>query len=187
VFMPEGQQNINGTTHDAPAQKACGSCHRGDSGRVLGLSAVQMAREGDGPTLRDLDRAGLLSDSPVDHVGVSGDATTVSALGYLHANCGHCHNERGTSWPDTQMVLRLRVAERDVASSELFRSTVGVATNYWRGGPIVNRITAGSPDGSAVVARMKLRAKEQMPPLATEVVDDAGLQVVRDWIASLAP
>ena len=40
----DGAHDINGTTHDAPAQDQCGACHRGDMGRVLGLSALQMSR-----------------------------------------------------------------------------------------------------------------------------------------------
>jgi hypothetical protein len=39
-------------------------------------------------------------------LSLGADPATTAALGYLHANCGHCHNQNGTSWPDTQMMLR---------------------------------------------------------------------------------
>jgi len=188
TFAFDGASNINGTEHDAPAQKNCGACHRGDPGRVLGLSAIQMSRHDRAPTLGDLASVGLLSHPPKSGVDypVPGDPTTAAALGYLHANCGHCHNENGTSWPDTQMVLRLNVGERDPASSQLVTSLVGQKLQYWRGGAITLRVTPGEPDTSAVTARMHTRgSKDQMPPLATEIVDLDGFALVRDWIKQL--
>ena len=190
VLAPDGQTDINGTMHDAPPQKDCGACHRGDVGRVLGLSAIQMSRDADPPALRDLATMGWLSDPPADLGGfpVPGDATTAAALGYLHANCGHCHNENGTAWSDTQMVLRLTVADRDAATSGVFASIVGKTVDYWRGGAITERVHPGQPDASAIVVRMSARGtKDQMPPLATEIVDDTGLAAVRAWIAALPP
>jgi cytochrome c553 len=188
TFAVDGASNINGTEHDAPAQKNCGACHRGDPGRVLGLSAIQLSRPDHGPTLGDLASAGLLSHPPPGGVDypVPGDPITAAALGYLHANCGHCHNENGTSWPDTQMVLRLNVGERDAASSQLVTSLVGKTLQYWRGGAVTLRVAPGDPDASAVAARMHTRgSKDQMPPLATEIVDLDGFVLVRDWIKQL--
>jgi hypothetical protein len=188
VLAVDGQNDINGTTHDAPAQKDCGVCHRGDVGRVLGLSAIQMSRDTNPPALRELASMRWLSNPPADPRGfpVPGDATTATALGYLHANCGHCHNENGTSWPDTQMVLRLVVADRDAATSGVFASIVGKDVNYWRGGAITKRVAPGAPDMSALVVRMSARGtKDEMPPLATEIVDADGLAAVRAWIAAL--
>jgi hypothetical protein len=193
VLAVDGQSDINGTSHDAPAQKICGACHRGDTGRVLGLSAIQTSRPQEAPgalTLRHLASLGLLSHPPGggEDFPVPGDPLTVAALGYLHANCGSCHNQNGTAWPDTQMVLRLRVEERDAAGAELTRSVVGQPLQYWRGGVITLRVAPGDPTASAVLARMQTRLpKEQMPPLATELVDFEGVEIVRRWIAGLTP
>jgi mono/diheme cytochrome c family protein len=195
VLAPDGQLDINGTPHDAPGQDKCGACHRGDLGRGLGFSALQLSRPAGGPlagpTLTELAARQLLSVPPAAEqapYAVPGDATAVAALGYLHANCGHCHNENGTSWPDTQMLLRLSVGEHDVATSGLYQSIVGKALQYWRGGAIKERVVAGYPESSAVVARMSARGTDaQMPPLATEFVDPDGLAAVSAWIASLPP
>ncbi len=190
-----GAKDINGTTHDAPPQEQCGACHRGDIGRVLGLSALQLSRPADdarvGPTLADLVAHDLLTAPPAaadPPYAVPGDATTSTALGYLHANCGHCHNENGTSWPDTQMVLRFGTGEHDVAASAVYQSLVGRPLQYWRGGAITLRVAPGAPDASAVVARMSVRGSDaQMPPLATEEVNPEGVEAVRAWVAGLAP
>ena len=196
VLAPDGQTDINGTPHDAPAQKDCLACHRGDTGRVLGFSAMQLSRADDdsrvGPTLTDIIRRNLLSAPPdggsTPPFSVPGDAVTAAALGYLHANCGHCHNRNGTAWPDTQMVLRVTTHDTDVESSDLYLSLVGQTLQYWRGGAITKRVLPGDPDASAIVARMSARGNEdQMPPLATEENDPTGIAKVRAWIAALPP
>jgi hypothetical protein len=116
------------------------------------------------------------------------DPATTAALGYLHANCGHCHNQNGTSWPDTQMVLRSVVADAGIDASAVYRSIVSVPLQYWRGGAITVRVAPGQPDASAIVARMSARGNDdQMPPLATELVDSTGLDTIRQWISGLSP
>jgi hypothetical protein len=188
-FVPDGQQNVAGTMHDAPAQKDCDECHRGDVGRVLGFSAIQLSAASTTPNLQSLNAAGLLSDPPAPGgYPLGADPATTAALGYLHANCGHCHNQNGTSWPDTQMVLRSVVADTGLDTSAVYRSLVNVPLEYWRGGAITVRLSPGQPDGSAIVARMSARGNDdQMPPLATELVDSTGLETIRQWISGLSP
>ncbi|HEY4185482.1 MAG TPA: hypothetical protein VGP07_10455 [Polyangia bacterium] len=196
TLVPDGQLDVNGTTHDAPSQEQCGACHRGDIGRVLGLSALQMSRPVGGtqvgPTLTDLVAQDLLTSPPLAtepaYTVPGDDPTLVTALGYLHANCGHCHNENGTSWPDTQMVMRLGTGEHDATTTELYQSLINQPLQYWRGGAIKVRVAPGAPDASAIVARMSTRGNDdQMPPLATEVIDPDGIAAVRAWVQALAP
>ena len=189
-FAQLGVNDINGTTHDAPAAETCLKCHRGDKGRVLGLSAVQSSHPGDanepGLTLARLAAQDLLTHPPTGPAyAVPGDSTTAAALGYLHANCGHCHNREGAAWPDTQAVMRLVWAEREAPGSAIVRSLVSQRFTYWRHPTLTLRVAPGDIDQSAVVARMKIRGRDQMPPLATELVDNAGLEILGRWIASL--
>jgi cytochrome c553 len=199
VYREDGAADVNGSSHDVPAAKVCGACHRGDKGRVLGLSALQLGQPASGEmsdmtdpglTLGRLVEMGLLTAPPPagTSYAVPGDGPTAAALGYLHANCGHCHNENGTSWPDTQMVLRLRVSERSPAGSELYQSVVGARLQSWRHPTLTQRVVAGDPDQSGLLARMKIRgSKDQMPSLATEIIDSAGVEAVTRWIADLPP
>jgi cytochrome c553 len=189
VFAVDGAQNINRTDHDAPAQKLCPACHNGDDGRVLGFSAMQLSRTPEGPTLSDVAARGWLTDPPPAGADYTppGDDVVSSALGYLHANCGHCHNPHGTSWPDTQMNLRLRVADKKPEDTPAYQSAVGQKLNYYVRHPGVTlRIAPGDPASSAVIVRMSTRApREAMPPLATEFTDMTGIATVTRWIASL--
>jgi hypothetical protein len=173
TFVKDGQDDLRGTDHDAPAADTCWKCHVGDQGHVLGLSALQ---------------AGDVSALPLSDPPPAG--TTFSApnraLGYMHANCGHCHNPGGSAWVDSRMVLRLSVGEHDAAATELYQTTVGVALQQWTGHGYTERIVAGDPDASAVAFRISQRTMNmQMPPLATEYVDPTGIDLVRAWISSL--
>jgi mono/diheme cytochrome c family protein len=57
-----------------------------------------------------------------------------------------------------------------------------------QGRPYTVRLEPGHAAGSAIVARMSVRgAGEQMPPIGTQHVDDAGVAAVARWIDSLDP
>jgi hypothetical protein len=192
LVSEEGAENVLGTDHDVPARERCPACHNGEPGRALGFSALQLA---DSPLDLDLERLGadgLLSSPPPPDASYSvpGDADAAAAFGYLHANCGSCHNPRGTSWPDTQMLLRLGLDGAAVQTTPLIESVVGQRLQYYRGedAAITLRVVPGHPEASGIIARMNVRGPmEQMPPLATEKVDEAGVDLVERWIASLPP
>jgi hypothetical protein len=191
LLSEDGAENVLGTDHDAPARDRCAACHNGEPGRALGFSALQLA---DSPEELDLERLGaeglLSSPLPPDAaLSVPGDADAAAALGYLHANCGSCHNPRGTAWPDTQMLLRLGVEAGAVQTSPVLDSVVAERLQYYRAedGAITLRVAPGQPESSGLITRMRVRGPmEQMPPLATERVDDEGVAIVSRWIASLS-
>jgi mono/diheme cytochrome c family protein len=173
TFAPMGADNLRGTEHDAPSADTCWRCHVGESGHILGFSALQLGT---------LDALPLTDPPPAGTVY----AAPNPALGYLHANCGHCHNPNGSGWVDSKMILRLDVDETDATTSKAYQTTVGVALTHWIGNGYTDRIVAGDPDASAIPARMASRDHNvQMPPIATEFVDDDGVALVRAWIQSL--
>jgi hypothetical protein len=187
VFMENGQADLLGTTHDAPAQKQCWSCHLGEPGRGLGFSALQLAGAGDGMRLEALIRADLLTNPPATtDFHPPGDTLVARTLGYLHANCGHCHNQNGTSWPDTQMDLRLKVGDFTPQMTGAYQTAVGQPTKSYRNPAYTTRVVPHDPAMSALYFRMSQRGtRDQMPPLATEITDPMGLDLVKMWIESL--
>jgi hypothetical protein len=190
VLAVDAENDVLGSAHDVPSQKQCWSCHNGDAGRVLGFSALQLGTantSASGLTVARLAATGKLSEPP-DSLPPAppGDETTAAALGYLHSNCGHCHNLHGTAWPDTQMVLRLDVGEVVAEETGIYTSLVGQKVQYFRDDAADYRVVPGHPEESAVIVRMTSRGNDkQMPPLGTEVVDDAGVARVSDWITAL--
>jgi len=190
VTTPRGVYKIPGETD-------CRACHEGRATPVLGFSLLQLspdrdpgapragARDGGSEeNLRTLAARGVLRDLPVRALEpppriAAATPTARAALGYLHANCGHCHNQRG---PLAGLEMTLDPNEGIAA---LLDSTVGRPSRFLPPGATEDavRIAAGRPDLSVVVARMRARDPlVQMPPLGTTVVDEEGLALIERWI-----
>jgi len=187
-FSELGEQDLFGTRHDVPARERCGSCHNGEPGRALGFSALQLASPAAGLSLDQLVADGRLSAPPQADLAIAAEPDAALALGYLHANCGNCHNPRGAAWPDTQMLLRLDVDVAGADPTAVVSGLSNIPLQYYRaeqGGPTL-RVVPGHPEQSGLVARMNVRGpREQMPPLATEQVDEQGVALVSRWIEGL--
>jgi hypothetical protein len=191
-----------GRSHTIPGVNDCKACHQGGRAEVLGFSALQLSPDRDpfaphaepeparGVDLRSLVERGLLvnlpkslSDTPPRIAAAS--ATERAALGYMHGNCGHCHNEQG-SLGNVGLFLR-----------HVSGSAAQPATASTRGHPMkkpapgqspdaVLRIEPGHPDRSALMQRVASRyAALQMPPLGTELVDAEAVSLLHRWIAEM--
>ncbi|MBL8911926.1 MAG: hypothetical protein JNM17_14630 [Archangium sp.] len=183
----EGATNANGTPHDVPAAGKCHGCHGGRASYVLGFSAVQLANAD--PSNFDLDDAitrGLLSAPPSDAAALRVPGTQIerAALGYLHTNCSHCHNQSRPRTagprcydPRQEFDFLLRAAElADVSQTATYRTALI--------DPDV--LIRGKPEQSPLLTRMKARARsERMPPLATENVDEEAVDAIRAWVEGL--
>ena len=184
----DGIVDARSTAHDVPAVADCAACHAGAEDFVLGFSAVQLAHPDAGLDLDTASALGWLSDPMMnDAVQVPGDADTRAALGVLHANCGHCHNahKRAASSSacytpnDEDFELALYVSDLGaVTSTAVYRTAVS--------GDEDDLIRPGNPGGSEIRQRLARRGgDEQMPPLGTEVVDDAAVATIDAWIRGL--
>ena len=180
----EGALDAHGTPHDIPEAGVCTACHGGRASHLLGVSAIQLAHD-PAPgewALADLIAEGRLSTPPPTPPSVPGDPTVRAALGYLHANCSHCHNQTRPARagarcfdPENDLDFALRLGSLGAAeATATYRTVVG------------EEIERGDPGGSRVVELMGNRGGGlQMPPLATELRDDAGLETIRTWIRGL--
>ncbi|HWO08617.1 MAG TPA: hypothetical protein VNN80_04035 [Polyangiaceae bacterium] len=176
LFAPEGRDNALGSGHRVPSVQNCGACHHGAPGRVLGLSAVQAP---------ELPRGWLRMPQQEPFVPPGND-TTRAALGYLHANCAHCHNPRGSARPDADLDLQLSVSDRTPEQTRAYQTAVGKPLQRFRAPGQRSRVARREPDASALLGRMSQRGDSaQMPPLGSGAVDLAGVALVRAWIESL--
>lgn len=159
IAAPQGATNALGTAHDVPAAGQCLACHGGRKSFVLGYSAVQLGA-----------------------ATLPGTETDQRALGYLHANCGHCHNQDRPAAassrcydPENELDFWLRTERlRSVTDTPTYQSGRGLA------------FQPGAPEESRMLELMSERGfLRQMPPLGTDAVDHAGLGVVRAWIAEV--
>ena len=167
-----------------PAAGECSACHAGRRSFILGFSAIQLAASAaaDEIDLDGLIQRGLLSNPPERWPVVPGNAVEAAALGYLHANCSHCHNqtrpERSGARcfdPEKDDDFTLAVAQLDdVLSTPTYRTVVGHA------------VKRGNPDDSKLYKLVSSRGLfKQMPPLASEKVDSAAVANLRLWIEGL--
>jgi hypothetical protein len=184
VYTTGGQANVIGTDHDVPSASDCISCHRGEKGRILGFSAIQ------------LDPALFSQVSFTVQPRPGGYRPNWDApLGYLHANCGNCHTPNGSADGVTQFRLRIAVSEVDGAQEDtlLWGNMVDVATDIFPpgskacGGGVWKRVAPRDLACSAVYARMMTRGSGavQMPPIASKHPDTGMVDALAAWIGGL--
>lgn len=192
TLLVDGLEDANGTTHDIPPTKACMSCHGGLPERSLGFGAFQLSHSGPGATIASLSAAGKLTVPAPQGFAPPGDPTIQAALGYMHANCGHCHFDAATAPPGFD--LRLLVSQTTPEQTGAYITAVGQTLADFSAPGVTHRVAAGDPAASGVIYRMFHRGDGdvpaegdvvQMPPLASEIIDDQGVQIVSDWILGL--
>ena len=210
--VPKGETNASGTPHDIPSQEACSQCHSPMQDWALGFSALQLSHNlGEGLNLDDIKAKGWLSDPPAGPITLPGDATAKAALGYLHGNCGNCHNEGSKPygigsdvdlWAHADLLSTVETTRAYLSmvcatwkkENPITTCPTGMATGTPKHSELtqLKRITPGNASMSAIHELMSLRestamAMRQMPPVGSEVADNAGLKAVADWINKLPP
>ena len=200
--LPGAAEVAPGRFHSIPSLQDCASCHDNPKGPVLGFTALQLSTDRDPgaphaeplepgqATLRTLAERRLLSPLHPKFLDEpprirAADARTRAVLGYLSANCGVCH-QGGNTIPGVH--LDLRQPWRILGEPPGLRSTLAQPTRTAVPGQDTRAIAPGAPEASLVLHRMGTRDPlAQMPPLATVLVDEDAVALIRAWIADMAP
>ncbi|HEX4451335.1 MAG TPA: hypothetical protein VH143_10720 [Kofleriaceae bacterium] len=194
--VPNGASNADGTMHDIPSRVDCKTCHDDlQPTRILGFGAIQLdeATPAAGDTaLADLIAAGALSAPPAGsgspYFPMQATGVTADALGYLHANCGHCHNPTSMVFgAQTTVSFRLEVATLgDTAMTPTYLSAVNQMTNMVVDGHNLV-VDPGMPGMSVLIDRFEAMPGTplHMPALATKVTDPTGDATLTSWITGL--
>lgn len=190
---PLGVQNASGTPHDIPSEEDCRACHEQSPARVLGFSAIQLSHSGEGLTLTELTREALLTDAPTVPM-IPGTQQEQELLGYLHANCGHCHQDSASASARTALRLWLPLGglaqANGVADTPFYQTTVNKnvsQSNISPDGKTIH-IVPGAPQDSALFLRVSSANRGttyQMPPLGTEDADPSFVTLLESWINGL--
>jgi hypothetical protein len=183
-----GAQNVFGTAYEIPAQSDCETCHMGRLDGVLGFEVIGLSNTGaTGLTMAKLESSGWIAPAPTSTAAVPGNATERAALGWLHANCGNaCHNRSPYALAGpTGLFLRLEIGKLATPSAtDTYRTAINVPSSFqpWSGAGFA-RVRPKDVAHSAIPFRDGSRDPGvQMPPIATHVVDSAGLTAVQNWI-----
>ncbi len=196
--VTSGLQNANGTSHDIPSRANCLECH--DSlrpSRVLGFQAIQLdfSAASNLVDLDDLVTRNLLTVPPTGaaspHFPLPGNAVEKAALGYMHGNCGHCHNTSSPTHDTTPIDLLLDTTKlATVAATPSFLTTVDKAADVPfndENGVLRDKIIiSGDAANSGLIVRMNTTIGiRHMPKIASELVDPDGQTKLVAWINAL--
>lgn len=178
-----GQAQVGGVEHDVPSAAECGGCHGGRRSYVLGFSALQLADDGLPLPLDELVRERRLTHAPERALTVPGDEAQRAALGYLHANCGHCHNG---ARPEQRDAPRCHDPRRSIDFWLPTEPAHGVGASPAYTTTVPRFVTPGEPDDSRLITLVSRRGTRlHMPPLASRHVDTEGVRLLREWVTSL--
>ncbi|CAN5137400.1 hypothetical protein BH24PSE2_BH24PSE2_04560 [soil metagenome] len=192
VLVEGGQtRDFDGQSWIYPSGAQCLECHTAAAGFSLGLEVAQLNRAflypSTGRTANQLttfDAVAILG-SPLagepDNLDRLADPYDSSlplgdrARAYLHTNCAQCHRPDGPAGMD----LRYDTSLRDTRACDTVpeRGDLGIAD--------ARIIATGAPERSVLLERMRRRDAAGMPPIATTLVDEAGAELISDWIGSL--
>ena len=194
--VPDGVPDAAGHD-DIPSRAGCLACHRNSfvPSVIIGFSALQLdttpALAGQ-PSMASLVAGGTLSAPPAGAQPYfplpAGNAVTAAAFGYMHANCGNCHNPQSIHLDAVPLVLRLEVGSlASWATTPSYLTTVDRPLGAGAQGATAV-VEPGVPATSALYLRFTSTQQGfQMPKLGREVVDPTGTEAIRAWIAALPP
>jgi hypothetical protein len=177
---PDGLRDALSTSHDVPSSEDCFKCHRGAADILIGVAALQATAASIDTWLAE----GRLTHGVPTMRDPPGDRPTRELLGYIHANCGHCHNDRHPLAREEPLRLELPLGIARPEDTPLYRTSICVDSLHQLEGT-TKVVLPGDPQGSELFLRMQLRGDVQMPPLAAERPDDDALTLVSSWIDSL--
>jgi cytochrome c553 len=193
-----------GKRHSVPSRDDCQACHGNGGTSVLGFTALQLSPDRDpGAPHAEPLRPGMITlqtllderliDTPQPVLfarspRIPGDPRTRAALGYLSANCGHCHNADSTV-ATVRFPLRMPAYPTPAGIAQTIDALVARA-NRWdlpHSAPgTTSTVKPGAPDLSALLVRMRSRRpSSQMPPLGTTLADGDAIDLVSAWIADM--
>jgi uncharacterized repeat protein (TIGR03806 family) len=166
-----------------PSRSDCQACHTQAGGFVMGLNTRQLNREHEYGRVKDnqvraFERLGIFTGplpKPVADLEAFPDwqakAAPVATLAraYLDANCAMCHTPGGRGHAGgAGMDLRFHLSLAEAFPGK---------TNW---------LVPGNPERSILVKRITTRHENaQMPPVATNRVDEEAVNVIRRWVKQL--
>ncbi|HEY7327835.1 MAG TPA: PQQ-dependent sugar dehydrogenase [Gemmataceae bacterium] len=172
-----------------PSRTECTVCHNTAAKYILGVQTLQVNCTQGSPAanqLRTLEQLGLFTKplpSPpaemprlVDYRDAAQDLD-LRARSYLHSNCSHCHRKWGGGNAEFQLLASLDLTDTGAAGTRPGQGTFNIAN--------ARVIAPHDPYRSVLFYRMAKRGPGRMPRIGSDEVDEAGLNLIHDWIAHL--
>ncbi len=176
-----------------PSRGECKICHNGNADYILGVKTQQLNGSYTYPltgrTANQLETWGALGWFDAGYradlvpwmlkghnVAETTASLTDRVRSYLDSNCSQCHQPNGVrAYFDARYTIP--IDEQGIINGEL-------ETSY--GHPDNRVIVPGQPERSIMLTRLSSVAELRMPPIAKHLVDPSAVQLMTDWINSLA-
>lgn len=176
----------NGEPWTIPSRSECLSCHTLATGGTLGMSLAQLdvvTTQSNGWKANQVDelvRLGML-EAPATRGDVlpalvGPESVEERARAYLDVNCSFCHFDGGTGGGSMDLRRAVPLAETGLCDRPS-EGDLGIRN--------ARIVAPGEPERSVLSSRVRRRDASGMPPLASTVVDEAGADVLDEWITSL--
>jgi uncharacterized repeat protein (TIGR03806 family) len=187
-------KSVGSQTWYYPSRSDCFNCHSAAANRTLGMLVGQLNGDYVYPStnrqsnqLATLDHIGMFDPAlaqPPAQLTVfptpTGSAATLElrAKSYLQANCSHCHRPNGNGGGPMDLRFATALGDAKLCNVAPDNGDLGIA------GAML--LVPGNPAKSLLSVRPHALDASRMPPLASHVVDTAGVAVLDQWITSLA-
>ena len=172
-----------------PSEAQCLQCHTSAAGGSLGLETRQLnssiAYPATGRTanqLTTLQGIGLFANTLTVQDAYADPADTTQstvnrARAYLHTNCAQCHRPNGGTPVNLDLRFATAMNATNTCNATPASGDLGVTG--------ARVITPGDASKSLLYLRMNRRDANQMPPLASHVVDTQGAALLQQWISAM--
>jgi uncharacterized repeat protein (TIGR03806 family) len=174
-----------------PSRAECTMCHTVTAKYALGVNTAQLNRDHNyggvvANQLATLEHIGLLDrklPKPPDQLEKLADyrdptaSLDARARAYLHANCSHCHRKWGGGNAEFQLLHTLPLNELGIVNTKPGQGT------FELNDPRI--LVPGDPDRSMLLHRMTRLGLGRMPHIASNVVDEDAVKLIRDWITAM--
>ena len=191
-LVPEQGIPAGPTDHarPTPGRAECLMCHTVIAGYTLGMNTSQL----NGPSPADatanqikaLLDGGQLAANPADLTNLPSFAALADSTrsledrsrAYLAVNCSHCHQQDGIASSPWTTKASFPTSKTRIING-------GLNTNF---GDRANRVIApGDPAHSMILKRLKGDGVPRMPMGSTGPIDQAGIDLITEWIKAGAP
>jgi uncharacterized repeat protein (TIGR03806 family) len=198
-------------TYHFPSRAECTLCHTMPAKFALGVNTAQFNKEHDyggvkANQLRTLEHLGIFltpekprdkvmpakgpvkmvratlpkppEDLPriIDHMDVTQDLN-LRARSYLHSNCSHCHMKWGGGNADFLLLATLDLKNMGIVNVKPAHGAFDIKD--------ARIVAPGEPDRSILLYRMNKLGLGRMPHIASSIIDEPAIALIRDWIRQL--
>ncbi|MGM8226933.1 PQQ-dependent sugar dehydrogenase [Cellvibrio sp. ARAG 10.3] len=193
MLLPDAlDEEIGSLTWHYPSRAECNVCHTAVAGFTLGPESAQLNGEFTYPStaitanqLHTWETIGLFAAPlttaqrnaflpPSDDTQYS---LTQRARSYLHSNCSNCHRPQGPTQVSLDLRYTTSLAQTGACNTVPTTADLGI--------PNARVIAPGASERSVLLQRMIVVNDNRMPPISSHVVDEAGTELIAEWINTL--